>query len=65
MLYNILNLPLKLAGKTLKEKIEYDGIVLDKISLKAVLKTAFHYKYIDSIDDRLTMIHFRNILNRI
>lgn len=53
----------ELAWKTLKEKMEYDGIVLDKISPKAVLKTAFHYKYIDFIDDWLTMIDCRNALS--
>ncbi len=54
---------LELAWKTLKDKMEYDGIILDRISPKMVLKEAFKTKYIDNIDLWLEMIDDRNLLS--
>ncbi|PKQ70137.1 nucleotidyltransferase substrate binding protein [Raineya orbicola] len=54
---------IELAWKTLKERMEFEGVILDKISPKMVLKTAFHYKYIDAIDEWLAMIDFRNAIS--
>ncbi|MDI9356312.1 MAG: nucleotidyltransferase substrate binding protein [Chitinophagaceae bacterium] len=54
---------LELAWKTLKDKMEFDGIILDKISPKMVLKEAFKTKYINNIELWLDMIDDRNLLN--
>jgi nucleotidyltransferase substrate binding protein (TIGR01987 family) len=54
---------LELAWKTLKDKMEYDGLVLDKISPKVVLKEAFQAKYINNIERWLEMINDRNLLS--
>lgn len=54
---------LELAWKTLKDKMEYDGLILDKISPKMVLKQAFQTKYIDNIELWLEMIDDRNLLS--
>ena len=54
---------LELAWKTLKDKMEYDGLILDKISPKVILKEAFRTKYIDNIDLWLEMIDHRNLLS--
>ena len=53
---------LELAWKTLKDKMEFDGLLLDKISPKMVLKEAFNAKYINEIEVWLKMIDDRNIL---
>ena len=54
---------LELAWKTLKDRMEYDGLILDKISPKIVLKEAFQNKYIDNIDTWIEMINDRNLLS--
>ena len=54
---------LELAWKTLKDKMEYDGIILDRISPKMVLKEAYNSKYIDNIDLWIEMINDRNLLS--
>jgi nucleotidyltransferase substrate binding protein (TIGR01987 family) len=54
---------LELAWKTLKDKMQEDGIVIDKISPKHVLKLAYHSKYIDNIDTWLAMINDRNLMS--
>lgn len=54
---------LELSWKTLKDKMEYDGLILDKISPKMVLKEAYKYKYIDNIELWLEMINDRNLLS--
>jgi nucleotidyltransferase substrate binding protein (TIGR01987 family) len=54
---------LELAWKTLKDKMEFDGLILDKISPKMVLKEAFKAKYIDKIELWLEMIDDRNLLS--
>jgi len=54
---------LELAWKTLKDKMEYDGMILDKISPKMVLKEAYKAKYIDQIELWVSMINDRNLLS--
>lgn len=40
----------ELAWKSLKDKMENDGIVLERISPKNVLRQAFQARYIDAIE---------------
>uniref|UniRef100_Q3AT09 Nucleotidyltransferase substrate binding protein, HI0074 n=1 Tax=Chlorobium chlorochromatii (strain CaD3) TaxID=340177 RepID=Q3AT09_CHLCH len=54
---------LELAWKTLKDKMEEDGIILDKISPKMVLKEAYKAKYIDNIELWIEMVNDRNLLS--
>ncbi|MFN4146054.1 MAG: nucleotidyltransferase substrate binding protein [Runella sp.] len=54
---------LELAWKTLKDKMEADGLILDKISPKTVLKEAYKNKYIDNIELWLEMINDCNLLS--
>ena len=54
---------LELSWKTLIDKMEYDGLILDKISPKMVLKEAYKNKYIDNIELWLEMINDRNLLS--
>lgn len=54
---------LELAWKTLKDKMEYDGLVLDKISPKLVLKEAYKAKYLEGIETWIEMINDRNMLS--
>ena len=53
----------ELAWKTLKDKMEFDGIVLDKISPRAVVREAFAAKYIDDAGTWLKMIGDRNLMS--
>ena len=54
---------LELAWKTLKDKMEFDGLILDKISSKVLVKEAYKAKYIDKVDVWLKMIDDRNLLS--
>lgn len=54
---------LELGWKTLKDKMESDGLVLYQISPKMVVKEAFKAKYIDQIEIWLDMINDRNLLS--
>ena len=54
---------LELGWKTLKDKMEFDGLILDRISPKVVVKEAFQSKYIDQIEVWLEMINDRNLLS--
>ncbi|MEB2781456.1 nucleotidyltransferase substrate binding protein [Algoriphagus sp. C2-6-M1] len=54
---------LELGWKTLKDKMESDGLVLHQISPKMVVKEAFKAKYIDQIEIWLDMINDRNLLS--
>lgn len=54
---------LELAWKTLKDQMEDDGLILDKISPKSVIKEAYKAKYIDDIENWLSMINDRNLLS--
>jgi nucleotidyltransferase substrate binding protein (TIGR01987 family) len=53
----------ELAWKVLKDKIENDGLILDQVSPKAVIKQAFAAKYIDSPETWLRMIGDRNLMS--
>ena len=50
----------ELAWKTLKDKMEYDGIKLDKIAPKLIFKQAFQSKYINDVEIWLRMADDRN-----
>lgn len=54
---------LELAWKTLKDKMEFDGLQLDRISPKVVLKEAYQAKYINNIELWLEMINDRNLVS--
>ena len=54
---------LDLAWKTLKDKMQEDGIVIDKISPKPIVKLAYNRKYIDNIDTWIEMINDRNLMS--
>lgn len=56
---------LELAWKTLKDKMEFDGIVLDIISPKNVIRQAFQAKYISNVDSWLEMVSDRNIMSHV
>jgi len=53
----------ELAWKVLKDRMEYDGIVLDKISPKAVIRQAYATKYINDAETWLKMIGDRNLMS--
>ena len=53
----------ELAWKVLKDKMEYDGIVLDLLSPKNVIKQAYAAKYINHVDTWLNMIGDRNLMS--
>jgi nucleotidyltransferase substrate binding protein (TIGR01987 family) len=48
---------LELAWKVLKDTMQDDGIIIDKISPKYVIKQAYSSKYIDNVDIWLSMIN--------
>jgi nucleotidyltransferase substrate binding protein (TIGR01987 family) len=54
---------LELAWKKLKDKIEFDGNILDRISPKMVLKEAYQAKYINNIEVWIQMINDRNLVS--
>ncbi|MBK7093910.1 MAG: nucleotidyltransferase substrate binding protein [Saprospiraceae bacterium] len=53
------------AWKTLKDRMEFDGLITDKISPKMVAREAYKTKYIDNIDSWMRMIGDRNLLSHI
>ena len=53
----------ELAWKVLKDKMEDDGLFLDQISPKAVVRQAFAAKYINDPDTWLKMIGDRNLMS--
>lgn len=53
----------ELAWKTLKDKMEYDGLVIERISPKHVFKLAYQSKYIDCIEEWLQMVNDRNLMS--
>jgi nucleotidyltransferase substrate binding protein (TIGR01987 family) len=53
----------ELAWKVLKDKMENDGIVLDKVSPKAIIKQAYQAKYINDAECWLRMIGDRNLIS--
>jgi nucleotidyltransferase substrate binding protein (TIGR01987 family) len=53
----------ELAWKTLKDVMEYDGIIFDKISPRFVIRDAFQYKYIDDAEIWMKMTADRNLMS--
>ena len=53
----------ELAWKVLKDKMEYDGLALNQISPKAVVRQAYQAKYIDQPDIWIKMIGDRNLMS--
>jgi len=53
----------ELAWKSLKDKMEHDGIVMDTISPKSVIKQAFASKYINEPEIWIKMIGDRNLMS--
>lgn len=53
----------ELAWKTLKDVMEYDGIIFEKISPRFVIRDAFQYKYIDDVEVWMKMIEDRNLMS--
>lgn len=53
----------ELAWKTLKDKMEHDGLVFERVSPKYVLKLAYQTKYITNIEKWLEMSNDRNLLS--
>lgn len=54
---------LELAWKVLKDKMEFDGVLLDRISPKAVVRQAYSANYISDAETWLAMIGDRNLLS--
>lgn len=53
----------ELAWKVLKDKMEHDGLVIDQISPRAVVRLAYQSKYIDDAEVWLRMIGDRNLMS--
>ncbi len=53
----------ELAWNVLKDKMEYDGINLDKISPKSVVRQAYASKYINDAETWLKMIGDRKLMS--
>ncbi|MEE2000879.1 nucleotidyltransferase substrate binding protein [Alkalimonas sp. MEB108] len=52
----------ELAWKVLKDKMEHDGLVIDQISPRAVVRLAYQAKYIDDAEVWLRMIGDHNLM---
>jgi nucleotidyltransferase substrate binding protein (TIGR01987 family) len=53
----------ELAWKTVKDRLESDGIVLETISPRSVLRTAFESRYINEIDLWMNMVNDRILMS--
>ncbi|MGL1890640.1 MAG: nucleotidyltransferase substrate binding protein [Spirochaetaceae bacterium] len=53
----------ELAWKVLKDRLEFDGIILDRISPKSVARKAYETKYINDVDMWFKMIGDRNLMS--
>ncbi|MCH8533383.1 MAG: nucleotidyltransferase substrate binding protein [Saccharospirillum sp.] len=53
----------ELSWKVLKDKMEADGLQLDQISPKSVIRSAYEAKYIDDGEGWLRMIGDRNLIS--
>ncbi|MHA7879514.1 MAG: nucleotidyltransferase substrate binding protein [Saccharospirillum sp.] len=53
----------ELAWKVLKDKMEADGLQLDQISPKAIIRAAYKAKYIDDGEGWLRMMGDRNLMS--
>lgn len=54
---------LELGWKTLKDKMEFDGVVFEKISPKMIAKVAYNSKYIEDVELSIRIINDRNLLS--
>ena len=52
----------ELAWNTLKDRLEYDGVVLDTVSPRNVIRVAFRAKLIDDGDAWIDMLTDRNLM---
>lgn len=52
----------ELAWKVLKDKMEYDGLILNQLSPKAVIRQAAQARYIDNAELWLAMISDKNLM---
>ena len=57
------NFTIELAWKTLKDKMESDGLSFELVSPKVVLKKAFQANYINDIEIWLAMVQDRNLMS--
>ena len=53
----------ELAWKTLKDVMEYDGIIFEKISPRFIIRDAFQSKYIDNPEIWINMVDDRNLMS--
>ena len=53
----------ELAWKTLKDRMEADGLQLERISPKYIFKDAYKSKYIDNIELWIEMTNDRNLMS--
>ncbi|RVU40122.1 DUF86 domain-containing protein [Rheinheimera riviphila] len=53
----------ELAWKVLKDKMEHDGLIIDQISPRAVVRLAYQSKYIEDAEVWLRMIGDRNLMS--
>lgn len=53
----------ELTWKTLKDKMEYDGLVLEAGSPRYVFKMAHQQQYMDNIENWLAMVSDRNLMS--
>lgn len=53
----------ELAWKVLKDKMEDDGLVIDQVSPKGVVRQAWQAKFIDDADTWMRMIGDRNLMS--
>ena len=52
----------ELAWNTLKDRLEYDGVVLDTVSPRSVIRAAYRAKLIDDGDAWIDMLTDRNLM---
>ena len=53
----------ELAWKTLKDKMEADGLSLERLSPKYIFKDAYKSKYIDTVEVWIEMTNDRNLMS--
>ncbi len=52
----------ELAWNTLKDRLEYDGVVLDAVTPRHVIRAAFRARFIDDGDAWIDMLTDRNLM---
>lgn len=53
----------ELAWKVIKDRLEYDGLLIDKISPKSVIRIAHQNHYLSHAEDWLKMVGDRNLMS--